>query len=88
MAVKIRGLKVLTYALGMTGWTYLGHGDTRKDIEATGYFNDASDMVSDRDSVFLCLADGAGHGVFWVEGQTVMITILTWAERPNFPKAT
>ena len=59
MAFSVRNLSVHAYSNGNTVWGYRARDHPLTDIDAPGYFNDAADMLSAGDVIFVHLPDGA-----------------------------
>ena len=58
MALVIRNLSVLAYAQGFTLWHYKAGADRLDDVAASGFLDDASDMLAAGDMVLISAADG------------------------------
>ena len=56
----IRNLSVLAYANGFTLWHYKSPEDSMSTITASGYFNDAADMISAGDMLLIVSKGSAG----------------------------
>jgi len=62
MAFQSKDLSVLAYANGFTLWHYTT-ADLASDVDTTGYFNDASDMLRVGDMLFANVdTDGTEQG--------------------------
>jgi len=55
----VRNFSILAYANGFTLWHYKAGKAQINDVMATGFFNDAADMLSVGDLVMVSAADGA-----------------------------
>ena len=51
MGFAIRNLAVASYAQGFTVWVYSATSATRADVEQTGFFNQAIDMMGPGDHI-------------------------------------
>ena len=60
MAFSLRNLSVLAYANGFTLWLYKAGNDGRTTVVASGFFQDAGDMLTSGDMVLVSALDG-GH---------------------------
>jgi hypothetical protein len=55
----VRNFSVLAYANGFTLWHYKAGKSEISDVMATGFFNDAADMLNVGDLIMVSAADGA-----------------------------
>ncbi len=81
MAYKSQDLSVIGYANGFTLWHY-ATTDLATDVDTTGYFNAASDMLRVGDFIFANVdTDGTpAHGIYAVlsnSGGVVDVSDLT-----------
>lgn len=58
MSFEIRNLSVVSYSNGFTLWHYKAGIDYLFNIGCVGFFNDASDMMSQGDMILVSSADG------------------------------
>ena len=58
MSFAIRNLSVLAYAQGFTLWLYKGTTGALADIAATGFFDEAGDMLAAGDMMMVSAGDG------------------------------
>ena len=58
MAFAIRNLSVLAYANGFTLWHYKAGRDALNQVEKSGFFADAGDMLAEGDMMMVSAPDG------------------------------
>ena len=77
MAFESKNLSVLAYSNGFTLWHYTTV-DTAADVDTSGYFNDAADMLRTGDMVMANVdTDGTpGAGIFLVASSASSVVDL------------
>ena len=73
MPLTIRNLSVLAYANGFTLWHYKAAAETQAAVAVRGFFDGASDMLSDGDMVLVSASDG-GRVLFVLSDQDRIVT--------------
>ena len=63
MAFSVRDFGVMAYTMGVTQWTYKTNDDLYQ-VMATGYFDDAADMVAKGDLVHIVCKEGTCFRAF------------------------
>jgi hypothetical protein len=58
MAFAIRNLSVLAYAQGFTLWHYKAGTATLDQTSASGFFDNAADMMAPGDTIMISATDG------------------------------
>jgi hypothetical protein len=76
MSFQLRNLHVLAYASGHTTWLYKPQTTTLHECCAPGHFQDATDMLADRDIVTLACIDGGAMRYVRVIGGKVTLEAL------------